>query len=464
MMNVFQNFRQRLLRNYTQTYTLAGVLFGFVFPVLATAIRLANLGLSPNAQSILFVQSTDPLLWIIDTAPFFLGIFAFIAGRRQDKLQKAYSELRLREDELMAIQATLEQRVEERARELSLAGQKMGKRAGQLQTIAEVARAFVSIRDIDTLLPMLARLISERFGFYHVGIFLLDDSKRYAVLRASNSPGGQRMLRRRHKLKVGEQGVVGFVAHTKHPRIALDVGADAVFFNNPDLPQTRSEMALPLLSGDEIIGVLDIQSTEKAAFTDEDVEVLSILADQTAIAIQNALLNEKTQKALREAEIAFSQLTGSAWQAYAKTIRLRGYRYDGIKSEALKEAPASREEEEALSIPVRLRGKTIGRLKLKALDASREWTEDELAMMEAAAERAALAVEGARLLDDAQKRAAREAFLSEVAAKLGATFQLDSIMRDTVEELGQVLKNATISFQLVNPAMNDSLSRDRSQT
>lgn len=108
--------------------------------------------------------------------------------------------------------------------------------------------------------------------------------------------------------------------------------------------------------------------------------------------------------------------------------------------------------EKHLNIPVTLRGQVIGRLKLNPTEPSRQWTEDEIALAEATAERVAIALEGARLLDDAQKRAQRESFLSEVSSKLGASFQLDSILRDTVEELGQTFRNATVSFQLVKPA------------
>jgi len=139
-------------------------------------------------------------------------------------------------------------------------------------------------------------------------------------------------------------------------------------------------------------------------------------------------------------------------------IETKGYRYDGIKSEPLKDARSSKGENEALLIPVQLRGQTIGRLKLSAADPSRQWTDDELIMVSATAERVALALEGARLLDEAQKRATREAFLSEIASKLGTSFQLDSILRDTVQELGQTLKNSTVSFQLVNPLSNTAES------
>lgn len=438
--------------NETQRYALMGVLFGFLFPAVATVIRVAGKGIPFDLSGVILVQSTDPLLWIIDTAPIFLGIFAALAGRRQDRLQDANTELLRREIELRHAQTTLEQRVEQRTQELSEANQRAEKRSTQLQTIAEIARSVISIRNMDALLPALTQTISDRFGFYHVGIFLLDDNGEYAVLRASNSEGGLRMLRRSHRLKVGEQGVVGFVARSKQPRIALDVGADAVYFDNPDLPDTKSEMALPLKSGERIIGVLDIQSDKVNAFTEEDISILSILADQTAIAIHNAILNEQTQRAMLETEVASRRASGQAWRKYVETIQARGYRYDGVRSQALKEASVPGEEDGILSIPIRLRGEVIGRLKLRPSDAGRRWTEDELAIIEATAERAGLALEGARLLDDAQKRASREAFLSDMSAKLGASFQLDSILRDTVQELGQTLKNSTVSFQLVNPS------------
>lgn len=355
-------------------------------------------------------------------------------------------------EEIQALISNLELRVKSRTDDLLTANQQTEKRASQLQIVAEVARAATSVQELGRLLNPLTNLISERFGYYHVGIFLLDEQSQYAVLEASNTEGGLKMLVRGHRLKVGEQGIVGYVTSRGEPRIALDVGQDAVFFDNPDLANTRSELALPLKIGEKIIGALDLQSTEQKAFSNEDVSVLSILADQVAIAIQNARSAEQAQRALLEADIAAKQLSGEAWQGYVKTIQTRGYRYDGVKSDALTEPSGFKDQKGALSIPVQLRGQTIGHIKLKTSDASRKWTDDERAIIESTAERAALAMEGARLLDEAQKRAARESFLSEIGTKLGTSFQLDSILRDTVEELGQNLKGSTVSFQLVNPS------------
>jgi GAF domain-containing protein len=443
--------QSQFLGNETQRYALFGILFGLLFPVMATIIRILNAGLPFRLSSIAEVQAGDPLLWIIDTAPLFLGLFAAFAGRRQDRVQKLNSELRSRENELKTIQASLEQRVEQRTHELSFANQKAEKRSRHLQDIAEIARSAISIRNVDQMLPLLAQLISEQFGFYHAGIYLLDELNQYAILRASNSGGGSRMLQRGYRLNMGEKNIVSHAVRDGHARIASNIG-DELFLTEADLPDTRSEMALPLKSGNRIIGVLDIRSIELNAFSQDDINMLSILADQIAVAIQNAVLYDRSQRALHEAEVASSHASNQAWKEYATTMQTKGYRYNGIKPEPLRESSiSSKNGNGALLQPVQLRGQTIGQLELKASTPSRQWTEDELAILEATAERVAIALESARLLEDAQKRAVRETFLSEIAAKLGTSFKLDSILRDTVEELGQTLKGSTVSFQLVDP-------------
>jgi signal transduction histidine kinase/CheY-like chemotaxis protein len=251
----------------------------------------------------------------------------------EDEIQDLAESFNQMAANLRASQAELEQwgrdlevKVEERTRELAQVSTQMQRRALQLQASAEVARAIASVRDLDVLLPQVTHLISQRFGWYHVGIFLLDQPvgaqdaehlsagrKAYAVLRAANSPGGQRMLARGHMLRVGETGIVGYVTHTGQPRIALDVGQDAVFFDNPELPNTRSEMALPLAVGGRIIGALDVQSVEAEAYDDEDVALLRILADQVAIAIDNARLFEQTQKALEEVRTVHRRYIQREW-------------------------------------------------------------------------------------------------------------------------------------------------------
>ncbi|HSM71123.1 MAG TPA: GAF domain-containing protein [Anaerolineales bacterium] len=377
--------------------------------------------------------------------------------RQQESLER----VRQSEEQLASINTELEQRVDQRTAELANSTLQIQNRASQLEAIANTARSAATIQKLDQLLPAIAEDISVRFGFYHVGIFLLDSNKEYAILSAANSEGGQNMLARGHRLKVGEQGIVGYVTSSGYPRIALDVGEDAVFFNNPDLPETHSEVALPLKFGREIIGALDIQSTESNAFFQEDVEIFSVLADQVSVAIQNTRSLEQAQRAIQELEIASRQSTNQAWKGFMETVRAKGYRYDGIKPEPLKESSKATKDKDALSVPVQLRGETIGRLKLRPVDQSRKWTEDELAIIESTAERVAIALESARLLEDAQKRASRETFLSGMAAKLSGSYKLDSILRDTVEDLGQTLQGSKVTIQLVNPSAPPTSASDK---
>jgi methyl-accepting chemotaxis protein len=168
----------------------------------------------------------------------------------------------------------------------------------QLKGVSEVSRAAVSVHDLEVLLDEVTTLIDKLFEFYHLGIFLLSDDGRWAVLRASNSEAGRQMLAKGHRLAVGQQGIVGHVTSTGEPRIALDVGDDPVHFQNPMLPETRSEMALPLKVGDRIIGALDVQSKQEAAYDQDDIMAFHMMADHLAMTIENARLLGATQQAV----------------------------------------------------------------------------------------------------------------------------------------------------------------------
>jgi len=255
------------------------------------------------------------------------------------------------------------------------------------------------------------------------------------------------MLVRGHRLQVGQQGIVGYVMESGKPRIALDVGVDANFFTNPDLPETRSEMCLPLKAKDAVIGALDIQSTEANAFSEDDYSVLSILADQVAIAIQNAKASEETRRALQEVEIASSQLMGRAWKEYSDKRNVMGYQFRGLRAEPLLSKTNVMETDGMIHVPIRLRGQVIGSLKLNRSDEHPSWSEDERALVQATAERVALAMENARLLEDAQRRAVKEQKISDITSKIGQSINLRNVLLTAVEELGHAIPGSDVVIQ-----------------
>jgi len=358
-----------------------------------------------------------------------------------------------------------ERRVAERTADVELARLLSERRAQELQSISEISRTISSEQNLETLLPLITRLVSERFEFYHVGIFFIDETRRFTYLQAANSEGGQIMLARGHRLEVGK-GLVGTVAETGKPRIALDVGSDAVFFDNPDLPDTRSEMALPLSVRGQTIGVLDVQSTKPGAFTEGDANTLGILGDQVAIAIENARLFGQTQQARDEAEALYSQVLRREWKSFNQQVSTIGYRQTSTGGKSIKKPVLSDEIRQSLesgqviafngkgkrsapsiAIPVKLRGQTLGVLNIKAPTKDRKWSQDEINLAQAISDRLALALDNARLLQESQRSAAKEAKIGEVSAKISASINMRSVLETAVEELGRALPGSEVVIQ-----------------
>jgi GAF domain-containing protein len=334
------------------------------------------------------------------------------------------------------------------------------RRAVELQTASEVARDASSARDIDSLLSNAVELISQRFGFYHAGIFLLDEKGEFAELRATNSEGGKQMLDLGHKLKVGEVGIVGDTTFTGRPHIALDVGVDAAHFENPYLPDTRSEMALPLTVGDDIIGALDVQSKEEGAFDQEDITILQVLADQLAIAIQNSQLLNEVQETVEELQTAYGDFTRRSWSAWSRGIHARGYQFSGAQVEPVTDQPpevenvwkndkavkVTKESQSTLAIPLKLRDITLGVINLQ-VDGDQIPEEFEN-LINDISERLALAIENARLLETTQQRAAQEQLVSELTSRMRETLDVDTVLKTAVKEIRGALELQDLTIQL----------------
>ena len=270
----------------------------------------------------------------------------------------------------------------------------------------------------------------------------------FAVLRAANSEGGKRMLARSHRLAVGQQGIVGYVTSTGRSRIALDVGADAVFFNNPDLPETRSEIALPLGSGERILGALDVQSDEPGAFTNDDLTVLQVLADFLAVALENARLFLESQTALESIRHAYGELSQRSWVDRLANISGLGFRSLDQGVFSLIDAPQTSESEDSqkLSIPIRVRETLIGYVDAYKPLARGEWTKGELDTVDALVDQLGVALESARLFENTQLLAERERLVGDFNSRLQASLDVDTVLRTAVSEMRQILgsKNVTL--------------------
>ena len=350
------------------------------------------------------------------------------------------------------------------------------RRSAQIRAAAEVGRAANQIRDIARLLPQVTELISDRFGFYHVGIFLLDERGEYAVLQAANSMGGQRMLARGHKLRVGQVGIVGYATGQRKARIALDVGEDAVFFDNPDLPNTRSEMAIPLILGDELLGALDVQSTRPNAFSNEDIEIMEVLADQLAIAIANARLFARNQQALEEIRRAYGEVSHKAWfellhahrtlafTAFENNVAPTETSWDEHALQAMRHnQPVASETPDArnryrLTLPVRAGGTTLG--VITAWKQDFPWAEVEIELLDAILRELGLTLDGSRLFEEAQRRAQLEQASAQVVTRLRETLDIQAMLRAAAQEIRQALSLPEVSVRLTGPEAEESPAKD----
>ena len=375
-------------------------------------------------------------------------------------------------------QVLIRKRAEEALRkaheELEQYTHNLERRTAQLQVGAEVAREAAAILDVHQLLDTTVRLVSEKFGFYHAGVFLVDKQSKYAVLRAASSEGGRRMLERGHKLAVGKVGIVGNVAATGEPHIALDVGENAVHFVNPDLPDTRSEMGLPLKVRGRTIGVLDVQDTQEAAFSEDDVAVLQTLADQLAVAIENARLVEHTEAQLRELRLLQGEYDAAAWATLASPERSLGYVYDRIDVVPTKKLPAPalnlalehgetvaliepETMDTVLATPLKFRDRVIGTLGIQETDRGRKWSPNEIALVEAVGEQVAQALETAQLFAETQKSAQQMQVLNELAQALAARLNVEAVVEETYRGASRLLDTTNFFIGLYNPKA-DSIS------
>ncbi len=324
---------------------------------------------------------------------------------------------------LETLQTTLEQQVQERTKQLTASN--------------EVGKAAASSLDPDELIVKVTNLFPEQFGYYYAAVYLLDSSEKWAELKYATGEAGKVLKQNHHRLEISGRSMVSGAIREKAARIAQVAFQEKQRFENPLLPYTRSEIALPLIIGDRILGALNVQSTRESDFTPQVIETMHNMASQVAIALENARLFQEAQQVIQEMRAVQQQYLLEGWQGFTKENENLEYAVGN----------AMRENPKTIEVPISLRDQILGQIQLEG---NEEWTAEQHSLVEAVAKQAAIALENARLVSESRQAAVREHMLAEINSKIWSAATIDSILQTTVKELGRRLdaSQATIELNL----------------
>jgi len=322
---------------------------------------------------------------------------------------------------LESLQTTLEQQVQERTKQLSAAN--------------DVARVAASSLDPDELLSRVVKLFPEQFGYYYAAIYLLDPSEKWAELQHATGEAGKVLKQNRHRLEVAGKNMVGSAIREKSARIAQVASNEKQRFENPLLPYTRSEIALPLMVGNRVLGALNVQSTREADFGPEVIETMKNMASQVAIALENAHLFQEAQSVIKEMQAVQQQYLLEGWRDFSAAHHDLEY---AVGDE-------SRENARSIDVPISLRDQVLGQITLEGKE---EWTAEQQSLVDAIAKQAAVALENARLVSESRQVAIRERMLAEINAKVWSAATIDGVLQTVIKELGRRLDASQAVIEL----------------
>ena len=405
-----------------------------IYAVAASALVICGAGfltVTRQFQPTLMLPQNDPMLWIVGGFVYLLVSAILILSITT--LTRGLSK------SLTNTQSLVDQTIEERETSKS-ASADLERRLIAIRTAAEISRIISGVLEPKLLLQEVADLLKDRFQLYYVGVFLVDERQRFAILEAGTGEAGRKMIAEHHKFPISETSMIGWTITLSQARIALDVGKDAVRFANPHLPLTRSELALPIIAGEKTLGAVTVQSEKEAAFDQDDITALQGITDTLAIALENARLFKELEQNLKEIRSLHGRYLLEAWSGKTRGIGQIQYDY------ASGETPPSNAT--TISVPLALREQIIGQLDMER---SEDWSPDERTLIEAVATQAALALENARLLEDSQQTALRERLTADIANKIWASQNIETILQTTIRELGRALRadEATIEIDAI---------------
>ncbi len=367
-----------LLNNRAMALTMAYIIaLGFV------QMFLGGRGLLPLSDPI-----TPSLRWVnIVISVVMIGTALYLFIR---KIQESEKATEIANAELQKVHTELEVQVSQKTRGLEIA--------------ATVGQELAQERDLDQLLKKAVNTVREQFDLYYVQIYLADVAGRRLVLRAGTGEVGDTLAQRGHRLAVGAGSINGAAASAQQPIVVSDTAVNPLFRPNALLPETKAEMAVPLVVADHLVGVLNVQSNEAYGLTTDDFTTYNVLAGQVAIAVENANLFSATRKAQLESERATQQSTRQNWEAYLDALERRerfGYTFDGLALDDVKIVPKEETvpHEQATVVPIIVNGELIGSIEIEGdelEDASKE-------MLNAVAQQVAQQAENLRLLSETEK-------------------------------------------------------------
>lgn len=317
-------------------------------------------------------------------------------------------------------------------------------RLNQIRTVAEISRSVASMLDPQLLSQQVVELVKDRFDLYYVGVFLLDDKGEFALLKAGTGEAGRQMLAANHKLAVGGTSMIGWCTSNRKARIALDVGKEAVRFENPHLPLTRSELAIPIVSRYIVFGALTLQSKSVNAFSEEDIQIFQGIADSMAIALENSRLFQESQNSIEEIQKLNRAYVQSAWQERLQTDQGFSYEYENL-------AKPTSESGKIFTFPIRLRDQNLGSIALEANE--KGFLPEEIEFITAITDQIALALENVRLLEGTQARAAYERRLNTMTADFSQKTSVEDILRSISKELSSIPFVSSVSVH-IEPAIS----------
>lgn len=328
-------------------------------------------------------------------------------------------------------------------------------RTAELTLSLEVGQRASAIRNLQELLPAITELIRERFNLYYTQVYLMDDLEQTVVLKAGTGTVGETLLARHHKISVGEGSIVGSVATSGKSVVVPNTEHSEIHKPNPLLPDTRSELAVPLIVEGRVIGVLDMQADRPNTFVLSSVTVFEAMATQLANSIDSAQQFALAQAAQRKAEEAVQQFTRQSWlERLAAHKGDLGFVYNLSAITPLTSAaqPSPSGELPALNsftAPLVVQNQPVGRLAVTP-PAEKRWSNEEQAFVSAVAQQLAQKAENLRLFEQTQQRAAREQLARQISDKVRASRDIDGALKTAAEELAKALgaARAAVNLQL----------------